>query len=416
MAGPDINIQMIGIDHTAAGVAVREQFAFTTAQAGRAVEYIKKQPGVKGCILLSTCNRMELWVSMEDGVQADLAGMLGVAKQVDLSPYLNYFVNRQSWQAVEHLFYLAAGFRSQILCEDQILTQVGEAAKKSREWYCIDTVLEVLFRHAVTAGKEVKTKVPSVHADCSTAHYAVHVMKQKGFSFVGKKCLVIGNGQMGKIAAQALQEEGALVTVTVRQYKSGMVEIPKGCSRIHYGERYQLIPECDVVVSATASPNLTIRKGPLAQALGDTSRQQVYMDLAVPRDMEKEIAALSGVRLYDIDDFKTASGSEGFLKNQEAAKAIIKQRLEEFQAWYECRGLVPRLQQIGDRAAEDLCWRMGSVVRGLPESSQAVFNRQLRQSSKKAVEKLLFALRDGLAREELEHCIRVLEKIDGQVS
>lgn len=253
-----MKIQMIGIDHSSAGVRIREQFAFTASQAGRAMEEIKKQPGVKGCVLLSTCNRMELYVSTEQE-ELCLWTLLADVCRLPALEYAPYFQVRSGQDAAMHLMYLAAGLKSRVLGEGQILSQVKEALRQARERYCTDPVLEVLFRCAVTAGKEVKAKELFVHTDASTVHCALAQLRRQGFFFEKKNCLVIGNGVMGKTAALALWEAGALVTVTVRQYRSGMVEIPAGCERIHYGERYEKIPECDLVLSATVSPNLTIK-------------------------------------------------------------------------------------------------------------------------------------------------------------
>lgn len=417
---------MTGIEHNTAGVKIREQFSFTNAQAQRAMEYIKSLPGIRGCVLLSTCNRMELWVScaaeaddmnidknINKNINIDLPGIIGQVKQIDVDAkgYRKYFVSRSSERAAEHLFYLTAGLKSRILCEDQILAQVKDALKKAREVYCTDTLLEVLFRYAITAGKEVRTKVPAVHADLTAAHHAIAGLKQQGYGFAGKKCLVIGNGQMGKIAAQALKEEGAAVTVTVRQYHSGMVEIPAGCDRIQYGERYAVMPECDLVVSATASPNLTIRKEELAQAAENGRRQQIYIDLAVPRDIEEEIAQLDGITLYDIDSFQSDGESDAFIRQQQAAAQILSAKLAELKDWYECREIIPRIQQISRAAAADICWRMGRAFSGAAQDDREQFRRLLEESSAKAVDKLLFALRDGLPREELYHCVEILEKI-----
>lgn len=417
----DMEIEMTGIDHSVAGVRIRELFSFTNAQAERAMESLKNQPGVSGCVLLSTCNRTELWVSAEPGTDMDLPWMLGELKQIDIDKdygpgmepggYRGYFTNRRSQAATEHLFYLTAGLKSRILGEDQILAQVKDALKRARGVYCTDTLLEVLFRYAITAGKEVKTAVPAVHADVSAPHHAIAGLKQQGYGFAGKKCLVIGNGQMGKMTAQALQEEGADVTVTVRQYRSGVVEIPRGCGRIPYGERYMRIPECDFVVSATASPNLTVRKAELEDALAGCRRQQVYIDLAVPRDMEEGIAGLDGVTLYDIDAFQSNGSTDAWECQRKAAEAVISDRLAEFKDWYECRELIPRIQQIGRKAAGDICWRMGRGLSDVPKAERGRLDALLAESAAKAVDKLLFALRDGLPREELYHCVEILEKI-----
>ena len=322
-----------------------------------------------------------------------------------------YFTIRRSQEAVRHLFYLTAGLKSRIIGEDQILTQVKEAVRKARELNCTDTLLEVLFRHAVTAGKEVKTKAMSAHGNVSAVHSALAMVKRQGFQFAGKKCLVIGNGQMGKLAAETMRAEGAYVTVTVRQYRSGMVEIPKGCSRINYGERYEQIPSCDLILSATVSPNLTIRKEQLVQARGEQCREQIFIDLAVPRDMEEEIAQLKGVTLYDIDSIENQAAAEEFLIQKEAAEKILERKLEEFKAWYECRDLIPRMQQVGRQAAEEICWRMGRGLGCLRQEEQEMITSMLKESAHKVVDKMLFAFRDELKGEELLKCLEILENM-----
>lgn len=448
-----MNIQMIGIDHHAAGVRIREQFSFTAARAERAMQTVKSHASVRGCVLLSTCNRMELYLSMEeDG--ADLFELIFLISRIPADPIQTeaecrtkirrHFKVRKGKEAARHLFYLAAGFKSQVLGEDQILTQVKDALKKAREIYCTDALLEVLFRDAVAAGKEVRTKALPVRDGFSAIHCAAEGLKRQGYDFAGKKCLVIGNGHMGKTAAELLRDEGALVTVTVRQYKSGMVEIPKGCERIHYGERYGLMPDCDLVISATVSPNLTVRKEQLAEARKGRLRQQIYIDLAVPRDMEEEIGGLEGIRLYDIDSFQndgisgsTCSGISGStcggfydtsadIKNgicenacmemqqrKQKAEAILSQRLSEFWEAKECRELVPRIWQIGQRAAEDVRWRMGRELKQLSLSNeeQQLAGLKVQESAKKVIGKMLFALRDELGKEELERCVEVWERM-----
>lgn len=407
-----MGIQMIGIDHSLAGVKIREQFAFTASQAGRAMEEIKKRPGIRGCVLLSTCNRTELYVSAE---QEDvcLAKLFESVCRLPFAAeeYGTFFQIRKGEKAASHLIYLAAGLKSRILGEDQVLSQVKDALKRARELYCTDTMLEVLFRFAVTAGKEVKAKGLLVHTDASAVHCALAKLREQGISLEKKNCLVIGNGVMGKTAALALREAGASVTVTVRQYRSGMVEIPAGCDRIHYGERYEKIPECDLIVSATVSPNLTIRKEPLAQARGAHGRRQIFIDLAVPRDMEEEIAQLDGVVLYDIDSFQSDMVSMQASAQMKDAEAILEQKIEEWKDWCECRELIPRMQKVGREAAEELCWRMRRVTGALSRSEQEMLDAALNDSAQKVVDKMLYTLRDGLAREELYQCVELLEHI-----
>ena len=253
-------IQMIGIDHSVAAVDIRTIFSFTQKKTVEALEIIKQEKGICGCVLLSTCNRMELWVSTEEGCVIALYELLCKIRAIHKDEYQKYFTERKEEDAVQHLFRLACGLESRILGEDQILTQVKGALVTAREHYAADNVLEVLFRMAVTAGKKVRTNVTFSTGNHSVIHRALQTLRQEGLEVKGKKCMVIGNGEMGKLAATVLQQEGADVTVTVRQYRSGVVQIPQGCRRIDYGKRMGLISSCDFVVSATASPNYTLTK------------------------------------------------------------------------------------------------------------------------------------------------------------
>ena len=254
-----MSIQMIGIDHTRASIDVRTVFSFTKKAIGETLEKWKERPDIAGCIILSTCNRMEIWVSsVEEDV--DLYEMLCQEKQIDPDTYRDYLICRREGEAVHHLFELSCGLQSRILGEDQIITQVKDALTMARDQYATDNVLEVLFRMAVTAAKKVKTEVMLSDANSSAIHKAVQELKDQGYVFEGKNCMVIGNGEMGKLSANVFRGQGASVTVTVRQYRSGVVQIPEGCARIDYGKRLELLPECDYVVSATSSPNYTVKQ------------------------------------------------------------------------------------------------------------------------------------------------------------
>ena len=226
-----MSISMIGIDHNMAPVDIRAKFAFTKKNAGEAMEKIKNQNGIYGCVILSTCNRLEVWASVDDEVDVCLYDYLCRIKGITEDSYRQYFVERKDQEAVEHLFYLTSGLKSQIIGEDQILTQVKDALNLARENFAADGVLEVLFRMAATAGKRIKTEVPFSHGNPSVIHQAIGFLAEKGYSLRDKTCMVIGNGEMGKVAAQALQEAGADVTVTIRQYRSGAENnsIHRGC-------------------------------------------------------------------------------------------------------------------------------------------------------------------------------------------
>lgn len=404
-------IQMIGIDHSRAEIDIRTIFSFTKKKAAEALEVIKEKDGISGCVLLSTCNRMELWVSCTDEFSGSLIDILCEIREVSPEPYREYFVERKEQEAVAHLFRLASGLESRIIGEDQIITQVKDALAAARENYATDNVMETLFRMAVTAGKKVKTEIVLSRANRSVIHHALETLKAEGFSAAGKKCMVIGNGEMGKLTATVLQQAGAEVTVTVRQYRSGIVDIPRNCSRIDYGERMRLLPECDLVVSATASPNYTLTEQNIREA--HLTHPVVLVDLAVPRDIDPLADGLAYVKRYDIDDFHVDIRSEDLKENISRADHILEEKMEEFYVWYECRDMVPKIREIKESAVTDLDLRLHKILRSLPieEAERAVLQKQIGTAAGKVVNKMMFGLRDTVSQKVFRECIEGLEKV-----
>ena len=298
---------------------------------------------------------------------------------------------------------------SRIIGEDQILTQVGEALQTARISYATDHILETLFRHAVTAGKRVKTEAAFPSGDRSVVDAALRTLEADGFSVAGKKCLVIGNGVMGKLSALALVERGADVMVTVRQYSSGVLEIPRNCARIDYGNRYALLPQCDFVVSATSSPNYTLCTEELSRL--SVGHPVCLLDLAVPRDIEASANTLPGFTLYNVDSFRMESRSEAFRKNMAHAEEILEEEKREFYRWYEGRDLIPRIQALKEAAARNAGTKLTPVYRGLSLNAEekTALQKEVEGAAERMMNHLLFGMRDRLPSPVFSQCMDAME-------
>ena len=339
------------MDHSVAPVEVRERYAFTKAAVRAAMQSTRQASdvarGIRGLLLLSTCNRMELYVSLAPEAEPDLYALICDWKGISADGDRALFYEKKDLDAARHVFELTCGLRSQILGEDQILTQVKDALMLAREENVTDNCLEVLFRRAITIAKEIKSTVAFEKGNRSAAAAAIVQLKNEGVVFAGRQALVIGNGMMGRLTAQALMEAGAQVTVTVRQYHSGTGDIPKGAMRINYGERYEKLSDTDYICSATASPNLTIT----SERLTDMELTgKVFVDLAVPRDIDPAVGALAGARLLCMDDLNMEQLSEEQKKQQERAQRMIAQALADFERLFYGRDLIPRIGKLAEEA------------------------------------------------------------------
>lgn len=411
-----MNITMVGIDYKDAGLDIRGRFSYTKREQEETIKYLRQLEGISGCVLLSTCNRTELVLSYTEEWDQDEKQLFCGLKDLEPERYVQYLHIRRGMEAVQDLFALAGGLKSQILGEDQILTQMKDAADFSRQFFGTDKILETLFRMAVTAGKEVKTKIVLPSSNHSAPLAAISGLERDGAVFQGEKCLVIGNGAMGRLTAQLLLDRGADVTVTIRQYRSGIVDVPPAAGRIDYSKRYEKMPECRYIFSATASPNttITLEKLPVQQLQQDT----VFVDLAVPRDIQEEIGTLPGITLYDIDDFGVEL-PEDARQSLSDAEILLQEKTQEFQNWYDAKDVVPMLLQISGKASEDVMARVtGQIRKNLPvfqgnveEADLAAAEEIVRKSVQKVVNKLMFSVRDSVDVSTFRDCVDAMSDL-----
>jgi siroheme synthase-like protein len=255
-----------------------------------------------------------------------------------LHAYASYFRVYRGDDAVTWLFRVACGLESQIVGEGQILTQLKSAAATARELECSDSVLQTLFRLAITAGKAVRTRVRPEGAPTSIAESAVRRAESHFGTLSGRSAVVIGNGATGRLCAELLRARGCSVTVTLRSYKHGETVVPKGCATVAYGERFGALELADILFSATSGAHLTLA---LEQYAALRVKPQFIADLAVPFDTDRRLKPLPGLTLIDMDDFD----DEGLARQVyspaalEEIESIAEQHIKEFKRWLSNRNL-----------------------------------------------------------------------------
>ena len=324
-----MKLMMTGLDHNRADIEIRERFALTKEKSERILAAVKGSGLVGGSVIISTCNRTEFYVSVPaDAVFEPSKTLCGMMDR-DFSEYEHFFTERYDEQAIDHLCRVASGLDSQIIGDDQIITQVREALESSRKSNCTDSYIETMFKTAIQAAKKVKTNVilKTLGTDSVPSK---SIAKLKSIcSLAYKNAVVIGNGQMGRLVSELLIHEKANVTVTLREYKYGVIQVPKRANTISYSERYSAIENADIVVSATASPHFTLTYDELIKL---AHIPEIIIDLAVPRDADPAIGEIPGTALLTVDEI---SGDSRNIPPEIISEidAIIDKNIDQYYRW-----------------------------------------------------------------------------------
>lgn len=407
-----MNIYMIGIDYSNAALEYREKFSLTKDKQSNIAKSLIESESIKGCVFLSTCNRTELWISGDNKVTENLF----ISKVLEGEKLDNnikeeieeFFTRRQGEVAVDYLLELACGIHSQIFGEDQILSQIKTSAENAREDGYIDSILETLFRTAVTGAKKVKTEVMLTNKNRSLPESIISKLEDIDGSLKEKSCLVIGNGEMGRLMASHLILKGANVEMTLRQYKKKQAVIPAGCDVVLYEERYSEIKDKEYIFSATTSPHYTIKLEEL-QFILDKDKKYCFIDMALPRDIDPRINSLENITLLHMDDFEVKAECEK--KELELAKEILMEYKEDFINWYNIRQLAFRVNEISESVGELTDCKLNKVYKNIKISSEEkeFLQAGVQDAAKKAVSKIIFSLRENMERKQYSELIEALE-------
>lgn len=356
-----MGIQIISISHKIAPLPIREMFAFTKEQQESMMRDMTAYPGILECVVLSTCNRTEMCVYAESEKEGEVFGRMeevllkeaGVREEDDVGKYLLFYAGQK---AVHHLFGVAAGLDSMVIGEDQILGQVKSAHNQAREAGTTGVYLNTLFRMAVTGAKKVKTKTELSKTSVSTATLALKVAEKELGTLKGKKVLIIGaSGRIGGIVLMNLQAlHQAEIFVTTRRNK--VISTKHGnndFSMIEYEERYDYLDEMDVVISATKSPHYTFTYNNMKKRLV-TQKPRVFVDLAVPMDIEGKIGNLPDTFYYNIDDFTRIAkeNNQKKIKEAENASEILGEYELQFLQWMVFQKSLPVMARVRENFLE----------------------------------------------------------------
>ncbi|KTG24000.1 glutamyl-tRNA reductase [Idiomarina sp. WRN-38] len=334
-----MTISALGINHKTAPVDLREQVAFNAEQLDAALQAVRGLQGVQEAVIVSTCNRTELYCRGD--VSDDLLlGWFTGFHSLPPDALQNHHYLFKNDQAISHLMSVASGLDSLVLGEPQILGQVKQAYQIAKRQEAVGGILERLFQQTFRVAKTVRNETAVGQNAVSVAYAAVSMARHIFSNLAKSKVLLIGAGDTSELVAQHLKQQGVTeITVANRTLQRARELAEKVDGAAHsLSELSELLPDADIVVSSTASTLPIVGKGTVEKALKKRRHKPMLLiDLAVPRDIEEQVNELDDAYLYTVDDLQSII-SENIRNREQAAKeaqVIIRQQAQEFTDWLQ---------------------------------------------------------------------------------
>ncbi len=337
----------ISISFKTAPLEVREKFAFRSEEAKEFAKLALQTQAIKECMVLSTCNRTEVYFSGAKTAVEEMELLISKYKVIEREQAIPYYRIYAKEAAVKHAFSVTSGMDSMVLGEDEILGQVKEAYQCALENGTTDFILNTVFQNAMNCSKKIKTdtnlsKTP-VSIGTLVANMIFHFQKEN------KNVFIVGlTGKMGTIIMKNIYDKhGVTVTGSSRTLTTHYEKEYPNVRLVDYVNRYAYMEEADIVISATASPHYTITRDDLKEHLV-SSKERLFVDLAVPSDIDKSIEELEGIVLYNIDYFEYLSkhNNEKKEKEIELGMEMMEQELDDTLKIIEFHNFMPEIAQI----------------------------------------------------------------------
>lgn len=330
----------IGLNHHSAPVALRERVAFTPDKLVETLVQFRDASQTNELVILSTCNRTELYINTEHLTKADAVQWLAELHNINVVDIEQHIYQHDEMNAVQHLMRVAAGLDSLILGEPQILGQVKQSFMEAKRAGTINSHFEKLFQTTFAVAKQVRSQTGIGANAVSVAYAAVKLTKQI-FSAIDKShILLVGAGETIELVAKHLQQANAKsITVANRTLKNAQL-LADGLNgqAITISQIPAHLAQADVVISSTASALPLIGKGMVESALKSRKHKpMLLLDLAVPRDIESEVADLDDAYLYTVDDLQDIIDQNLANREQAAEQALklIKEKVHDFDQWQQ---------------------------------------------------------------------------------
>ncbi len=390
-----MHLTLVGLSHKTAPVEIREKLTFPAHRQEEALALLLSTPDVAEAVVLSTCNRTEIYAVTASGSDGPGAVVDFLADYHDLDRHelVRYLYFSEGEAVVRHLFRVVASLDSMVIGEAQILGQVKEAYESAFANEASGRVFNKLFRQSFEVGKRVRNETDIGENAVSISYAAVELAKKVFDTLDGRTVLILGAGKMSELTAKHLVCNGVkTVLVANRTYERAEELACRFCGEaIRYDELFERMREADIVISSTAATHYVVTKDQVAAALRGRKGSPLFLiDIAVPRDIDPDVNDLADVFLYDIDDLSgvVETNLEERMREARRAEEIIADEMVAFERWIESMEVVPtvaamraKAEQIRSAELEKALKRLGGLsekeIKTVEALASSIVNKML---------------------------------------
>jgi len=376
-----MHLLLLGVSHRTAPVELREQVDFARQGVPAALEALATRPALDEVVVLSTCNRAEIYTACQDPLAAaeDLARFMAEHHGVDAAALAPHFFRLVDHEAATHLFRVAAGLDSLVVGEPQILGQVKDAYAEAADRKYTGPLLNRLFHASFTVGKRVRSQTGLGEGAVSVSYAAVSLAKKIFGDLAGLHVLILGAGEMAKLTAIHLQaQQVQRIVVASRTLQSaGLLAGRIGGHAVEWRELDAALEASDIVITATGATEPVLPRPRVEAAMKKRRNRPLFLiDIALPRDVDPAADDVEQVFLYNIDDLR-AIVDENLARRAaelERAEGIVRAEVDQFAQWLRSRGAVPTVVALRARFEEIRraeLQRLDGKLAGLPPEAKA---------------------------------------------
>jgi len=413
-----MHLLVVGINFKTADVSIREKLHFSNEIKPKALHLLNTYKSIKGSVILSTCNRVEIYTSVSDVEKGsnEVLDFISTFHSIPTDKLLPIVYKKNCQDAVVHLFKVASSLDSMVLGEYQIQGQVRDAYFEAKDSESTNSLLNKVFQTAIQIGKKVRSETKIGDGSVSVATLAVDMVKQIFGDRENVNILLIGAGKISNLTADYLQQKFKNCNITVAN-RSGATELAQrvDAKTIEYSERFDGILKNDIIIASTSAPNFIVCRheiNMMEEALQGKTR--IFIDLSIPRNIDPEINNIENCFVYSIDDINKMIDSNLDKRTLEVSKAeeIIKDISEDYFEWYSKQFIMPAMAEIKKglvvvkQSTLDL---HETFTNKLDEAQKEDLNKVLDAYSDRIIKVIMSNLRKASTREEMISITKTLK-------